>query len=464
VRAVSVCRSVTLLLLAVSVGLACRSPAPGFDNVILITLDTLRADHLGCYGYPRATSPFLDFLAARGVRFEHAITASSHTAPSHASIFTSHYPARHRVLHNGVRLKAQVPTLASALSEGGFETAAVTSVAFLKSVSRGFATVLTPNRGGYRPADKTIDAAIDWLRTRTGNERFALWVHLYDAHNSKPTAGGGKGFREHLRAMRSDATSRVEELSEFLAEEHGVSEEVLSTDLDRFNRYDAQVRFIDGELARLFDEVGRATADASTLWVITADHGEGLGSHNYIGHGMNLYREQLWVPLLFYGGDVLPQGLVVSTLVRSVDLFPTIMDLVGVPASSAQLEWEGQSLRGSLFGGEPSGAEIAFAQRRPVDAMRLNKGWIDELVLVAQTSDAKYIRRSVGADEFYDLESDPLETINLFGQGGDAEHRLAQWLAAKYGAMAGSPLAGTTRSVEVDEVFVDELRALGYVD
>ncbi len=442
------------------------SPQQHFENVVLVTIDTLRADHLGCYGYPRPTSPFIDSLAARGVRFENAVSASSHTAPSHASIFTSHYPARHGVLRNGLQLEAQTPTLATVLQRSQIETAAVTSVKFLKGISRGFETLRLPSkRGGYRSGDKTVDDAVDWFRSRSKGGRFALWIHLYDVHDSKRSAIKKEALREHLEAMRSDASNRGEELVEYLGDKHGITDEVLGTDLDQFNRYDAQIRLVDSELERLFDEISDQSRGQSTLWVITADHGEGLGSHDYISHGRYLYEEQIRVPLIFYGGSKFEKGLVVPSLVRTVDLFPTIVDLMGLETDASNLEWEGRSLKGLLEGDvEGEDSRIAFAQRRPVDERRLRLGWTDESVMMARIADSKYIRHTAGEDEFYDLALDPLETNNLAGQGSDAERRLARWLARKYSAMSEQPLPGATGGVELDQEFVEELQALGYLD
>jgi arylsulfatase A-like enzyme len=442
------------------------SPQGSFDNVVLVTIDTLRADHLGCYGYPRPTSPFIDSLAVRGVRFENAVSASSHTAPSHASIFTSHYPARHGVFRNGLKLEAQAPTLASVLQQNFIETAAVTSVKFLKGISRGFETVRLPQkRGGYRSGDQTVDDAVDWFKSRPENRRFALWVHLYDVHDSKRSAVHKQALREHLAVIRSDASDRGEALAEYLGENQGIAEEVLERDLDQINRYDAQIRLVDTELARLFDEISNQTRGQSNLWVITADHGEGLGSHSYLEHGRYLYDEQIRIPLIFFGGSKFESGLVVPTLVRSVDLFPTIVDLMGLDAGASDLEWEGRTLRGLLEGvAERTDSRIAFAQRRPVDERRLRLGWADESVMMARIADSKYIRHTASEDEFYDLGSDPLETKNLAGQGSDSERRLARWLARKYSAMSSQPLQGAGGGVEVDVEFIEELQALGYLD
>ncbi len=453
--------AILCVALAIAPGCARRST---FDNVVLVTIDTLRADHLGCYGYPRPTSPFIDSLASRGIRFERAISASSHTAPSHASIFTSRYPSWHGVDRNGLRLRADLPTLASVLSESGFATGAVTSVRFLKAVASGFQHLHGPRSEGYLPADLTVDFALDLFESSFDAGRFALWVHFFDAHESDPRVARKPSLRPFIDAMRLDAAERGEAFLKYLAAEHGVSEVLLREDPDRFNRYDAQIRLVDAELERLFAAIERR-ASGSTLWVITADHGEGLGSHEYLGHGRHLYQEQLRVPLILFGGGGLEAGRVIADQVRTVDLFPTIVDLLGasdvLPASGL----EGSTLRPLLERGEPGGApRVAFAERRPVDAQRLREGWVDETVLVAQTASAKYIRRSVGEDEFYDLDADPLERVDLYGKGMREERELARWLDAKRAAIADGLAGGRPEDREVDPEYLEELRALGYVE
>ena len=381
-------------------------------------------------------------------------------------MFTSFYPSQHGVLRNGLRLKDHVPTLASIMHEAGFATAGVTSVRFLKGISTGFDSFLPPHLGrGYRGADRTIDVAIDWIGSRTERRSFLLWVHLYDVHHSDPSAATKPALAPHLALMRQDAVERGGSLSAYLAREHGISDEVLRDDLDQINRYDAQIHFVDSQLERLFDRISVATEGETTLWILTSDHGEGLGSHEYLGHGKHLYDEQIRVPLIFFGASIEPSGQVVESFVRTVDLLPTIVDLFGLPTPPEAALWEGRSLTG-LLSEEPStgGDEpIAYAERRPVDARRVRRGWVDESVHVARDEKSKYIRHSVGENEFYDLASDPLETTNRAGLGGSREEHLARWLELKIDSLTGADMSVIEGS-EVDQEFVEELRSLGYLD
>lgn len=435
------------------------------ERIVLVTIDTLRADHLGSYGYPRPTSPFLDSLAAQGVRFERAISASSHTAPSHTSIFTSLYPTHHGVVRNGLRLERNLPTLASVLAGEGLTTTAVTSVRFLKGISEDFEYFFGPRRGRYRPADETVDVAIDWIASQDENGRFLLWLHLYDVHDSDRAVAQKARLASHLEIMRQDAAQRGASFRDLLEHEHGVSSKLIRRDLDRINRYDAQLRFVDSQLRRLFNRLGGFAAAESTLWIVTSDHGEGLGSHSYVGHGKHLYREQLRVPLIAFGAGITREGKGVDSLVRTVDLFPTVLDLIDVPAPAASGDWEGSSFADLVRsnGARTIKPRIAYAERRPVDAKRLADGWTDESMFMARDETSKYILRSGGENEFYDLASDPLESVNLAGGGSEAEERLASWLTQKFDRLRQS---GRTKNGdgEIDEEFIEELRSLGYLD
>ncbi len=470
----AVTRAAGAAILALIVGsmMGCtRAPEPSrsFDNVVLVTIDTLRADHLGAYGYPRPVSPFIDSLAAAGVRFDRAIASSSHTAPSHTSIFTAQHPARHGVLFNGVKLRPGIPTLATTFHDAGFETAAFASVRFLRGSAKGFSTRNFHSKAGYRRAERTVDRALQWLEDRDGESGFLLWVHFFDVHSSNLKA---RPPADLLEEMRQDSSQRGEELQSLLIEVHGIPPEFLAKEqerfegmgpMERFDRYDAQIAFVDRELHRLFEGLESSTRGSRTLWVVTADHGEGLGSHQYIGHGKHLYREQIRVPLIFFGsgGGFTPRAI--EQQVRHVDLFPTIAELAGVDLDADALELEGRSLVPLLEGAQLGTTGPAFAQRRPADNLRIRGGWPDELVLVAAAERFKYILHSVGEDELYDLEIDPLEQENLIGTGLPQEQELSSWLARKYQWMVEHPLTGSLEDVQIEPEYVEELKALGYL-
>ena len=450
------CARLSFFCVLIATCLSCgRSSLP--EHVILVTIDTLRADHLGSYGYPRDISPFLDSLAKDGVLFENAVSSSSHTAPSHASLFTSQYPASHGVVANGTQLGARVPTIASVLRDSGFQTGAVISARFLSLIATGFEEVhhKRPKPSGYWPADRVIDRAIVWLVNRDKNKRFFLWVHLYDVHSSRGEQGGPP--YELLTALKEEYREDPEPLQRAWAQ-RGLPEQVRRRPR-QIHHYDAQIAYVDSELRRLFDFVEGHEDLSNVLWVITSDHGEGLGNHGFLGHGKHLYQEQIRVPLIFYG---LQEAMTVGDLVRHVDVLPTVADLVGVSHSNGDGNTEGRSLAPLLDGSEASLPPVyAYSQRRPPTEARLEAGWTSGLMISAVSEDHKYILKTGGEDEFYDLSQDPLEVNNLVNESSTEKDRMANWLASKYEEMTTS-MSGEA-DAQVQEEFVDELRALGYL-
>lgn len=218
---------------------------------------------------------------------------------------------------------------------------------------------------------------------------------------------------------------------------------------------------MDKQLERLVGVLDGANGGRN-LWIITADHGEALGDHGYVGHGKHLYEAQLHVPLIFYGGEEWSAaGGTVEQMVRHVDLPPTVLELMGVP-SSPDTDFEGRSLAGLLSDPEaPPRREYAFAQRRPPNPARLRNGWVPGLVIAARSERYKYILYSDAADEFYDLDADPGETRNLAGEEIPAKEDLVRWLAQKYEAMLADPLAAGSEEIEAE--YLEELEALGYL-
>lgn len=389
-----------------------RRPAPDlpFDRIVLVSIDTLRADHLGAYGYPRDTSPFLDQLARRGVVFERAYAAMSTTAPSHASIFTSLYPLQHRLLQNGLKLRDDFLTLAELVSDAGLTTAGFVSTEIHFSVSnlqQGFATLDEPSlsRGQhYRNAGETIDAVRQWLRGLESGARFFLFVHLYDVHTPmRPPP-------RHLAALAPASDEERRSLTRLLIRRHGVPLDFYENSpeamLERITAYDAEIRFADAELRRLFEAFQALDLDRRALWIVTSDHGEGLGDHYWLGHGRHIYEEQVRVPLIFYSSEPALGPRRVSELVEHVDLLPTIASLVGhADALASQLRpVQGRSLA-PILDGEPlaPSERAAFVQRQPFkpaygQGAKPSRGYElgDKFALVEGRW--KYIYRTIGGD------------------------------------------------------------------
>jgi len=465
------CRAILSAALILSAGLtgACRPRSRVYDNVVLVTIDTLRRDHLGAYGYPLDTSPFLDHLAERGALFDQAISTSSLTGPSHASILTSRYPYEHGVVVNGVKIAPSIRTLAEDFAAAGFATAAYVSVQQLESVSRGFATVDTPedegSRGGdrkaagrFRLADVTVARASRWIDQRTPGERFFLWVHLFDVHESRGYDDIPASFAQKLSVQRREMLPAYFLLAQ---DRFGVALRAQSPLLSRLLIYDAKIAYVDAALKRLFDFVDGQKFGAKTLWVVTADHGEGLMSHGYYGHGRYLYQEQVHVPLIFYGRDVPWAGRRIPNLVRHVDLLPTLEQFAGLPAVAGEGH-HGQSLVPLLRGSRGAfSSPPAFSERRPRDNSHKRKDWEPGLVIAAQAGGIKYIWHQFGQDEIYDLRNDPLELTSRVGPLPAEARKLKRFLHGQARAIEATGLH--TNPPREEQKYRKELEALGYL-
>ncbi len=447
---------------------------PRFDRVILVTIDTLRADHVSSYGYQRRTTPFLDRIAERGALFTRAMSAVSHTAPSHATMLTGLPPALHGVLVNGASLDPLAPGLPRMFAEAGYETAAFLNVRFLNGITEAFGHSSTNLLRGR----EVVDSALRWLRNKRTRERFFMWVHLYDPHQWQPSIVKPERNRPHVWPH---PTPDPAAFYRYLAELHGLPElpgggngggdwtaampglEKIEVDSEadylRFvDAYDTLILYTDREVARLHDAIESLALPGRTLWIITADHGEGLASHGVAGHGNRIYQEQLWVPLLVHASDDSIAPRRIDALVHHVDLLPTLAQVVGARVDADPTLVEGRSLWPLLEGGEsvtwPD--RLAFAQRR----LMTPEDDDQEALFALQDGRYKYLLHEPGEDEFFDLGADPRELENLIGVPSTARDALRSELErrlALYGAHARA-----ADQTSVPEEWLRELEALGY--
>jgi len=393
-------------------------------DVLLITVDTLRADRVGAYGYRDAATPVLDGLAARGVRFAQVIAPTPLTLPSHTSIFTGLTPLRHGVRDNvGFVLGAALPTLAERLRAAGYTTGGFISGFPLHrrfGLARGFDWYddrLT--RGGDRarpaPVERRADETIAAVETWLGQPRslplgpLFLWVHLFDPHAPYDAP----------EPYRTRFSGRP---------------------------YDGEVAFVDAQVGSLLQRLNRARPDRPTVIAVTADHGEGLGEHAEPTHGLFVYDSTIRVPLVVAGPGV-PAGRVVSGMVRLIDVAPTLLDLSGVPALAGA---EGVSLRPLLTrdrddAGPPAYIESLFGW--------LCCGWAP--LHAWREGGRKFI--DAPRAELYDTSTDPGELRNLASARTDDASRLRRDLEA---ALSREP-APAQGHPESDAR--DRLRSLGYL-
>ena len=344
---------IVLTIFAALVSATCAEDSPRDErrdvNVLLISLDTLRADHVHCWGYERETTPHLDKLAAEGVLFENATAASSWTVPSHMSVFTSLYPSIHGVEDPTKCLGDGVPTMAGILSKHGYATAAFVTGSSLNHAmgfDRGFGfyddfSVELLNEANAIGAARDLDAeesdlngvptnyvitrlAADWLK-KHGRRRFFLFLHFWDCHNDYiPPAPYDRRFALGYRGMENgrDIVRRREELERNAPPE--IRERLQAL-------YDGEIAHTDahvGKVLAVLDELGLSD---NTLVVVFSDHGEGFWEHGKILHGNGLGEELIHVPLIFRLPGVLPAGVRVEGNVSHVDVLPTVLGLLGCP-------------------------------------------------------------------------------------------------------------------------------------
>jgi choline-sulfatase len=417
--------ALTSLILAACGAGTSRDSSLNRPNVLLVTIDTLRADHVGCYGYTSATTPAIDGLAKRGVRFETAVAHAPLTGPSHASILTGQIPLGHGFRNNsGFTLSPQVRTAAERFRQGGYRTAGFVSGFPLDrrfGFDRGFDTYddhlpkgNDRRRTPYveRFADATTDAALRWLATSSagsGGSRWFLWVHYYDPHAPyEPPADLAERYRE--------------------------------------SPYDGEIAFVDRQLARLLHALEAGNEASRTLVLVTADHGESLGEHGEGTHGVFVYDATIRVPWVMVGPHI-PAGRVSGTVARSIDILPTLADYAGLDRLS---DVDGRSLRPAADGQDMSDAPSYAESLYP----EMELGWAP--LYAWRTKGLKFIKAP--HNELYDLEHDRSETNNLV----EEEHAQANQLAGKLEeALLRSPAPAAAAPVDAESA--ERLRALGYV-
>lgn len=436
-------------------------PRPTYERVVLVTIDTLRADHVSSHGYPRATMPFLDSLARRGVRFTRAMSTISHTAPSHSSMLTGLPPLVHGVQQNGHTMDAEAVDLAKIFSAAGYETAAIVNTEFLAGVAASFGTVHPTTERG----DEVLRLARTWLAEERTSSRFFLWVHLFDPHRWKDLAVESKkerlwpgspppGFAEHVLALHGLERGGLEALLVQKWEtvhQKAVELESLEHYLRFVDAYDALIRYSDQQLAELHETIEGLGLLGSTLWIVTSDHGEGLASHGTDGHGAHIYQEQLHVPLVFHASGKPLASRVVDALVTHLDLLPTLVETLGGQVRAPEGLVQGRSLW-PLLRGEPVdwSGRLVFAQRKPTT----------EALWSVQDERFKLLDAERSGDELFDLRADPLELDNRLETAPIERARLERELEERLRLFEPYRRDGDQ---EIPAEWMKELRDLGYV-
>jgi len=396
-------------------------------NVIVITIDTLRADHLGCYGYASIQTPNIDGLARSGARFTQAYTPVPITLPAHTALFTGAFPPATGV-HDftGNKVPASTATLATTLRAHGYKTAAFVGSAVLDSrfgLNRGFDTYFDHfELAGLEEAhldtierrgDRVMDEALKWLKANSQAPVF-LWVHLYDPHAPynppEPYATRYRG-----------------------------------------RPYDGAIAFADAQVARLVAELTAQGRFDKSLIVLVADHGESLGEHGEKTHGFFIYNSTLHIPLIFKVPGAAPR--VVNDEVSLVDVLPTVLQALRIPPPSSA---QGRSLLSLVMGRPAASSSNLYAESYPP---LLHFGW--NILRSVQWQGLKYIETT--RPELYDTRADPGELHNLFSARQTVAQEMSERLHGLLRRFAGPANPAESETVPTDPALLESLRSLGYV-
>ena len=412
----------TVSIVAVLSAFATPNPPP---NLVVITVDTLRADHVGCYGYQQVKTPNIDALAAEGSRFTHAFTPVPVTLPSHSSIFTGTYPmlsGMHDFSAN--KLNPQQPTLASVLKEHGYTTGAVIGSAVLDSrfgLNHGFdfyydhfdfSRLQESNLEEMeRPGNVVADQTLEWLG-QNYQKKFFLWMHLYDPHYPyHPPAPYDTEYATHP--------------------------------------YDGEIAFADSQVGRLLRFLKDKGVYQNTIIVLSGDHGESLGEHGEKTHGFFIYNATLHVPLIIRAPELKTVKLVEAST-SLTDIMPTVLNLLKIDVPS---QVQGQNLLPLLSGKDEQGPRSLYSE---TFLPRLHFNWSELRGVETQ----KYHFIDAPKPELYDLSKDPGETNNLLAQ----KKAVAEEMRAKLTALIREYSAGPEMAEKtgLDPALMERLKSLGY--
>ena len=428
-------------------------------NVILLSIDTLRADHLTSYGYRHDTAPFIEERFGRGgTVFDHMVASATITTPSHASMFTALSPPAHGAVHGVKILPRRIPTLAEIVRRKGIDTAAFTEDGWLgvqNGFGRGFDRYVENKSSNIMDpdgqADRTFAQARAWLEANA-DKHFFLFLHTFQVH----TPYAPPPEFQHL----------------FL--DHGDAEP--GPHLEWMAQYDQEIRYTDGELERLFESIDHLRLAENTVFILTSDHGEAFMEHGVLEHGSRLDEEIVHVPLMFWGRGI-PAGRRIHATTSHVDLMPTILELLGVEVPKAR---EGLSLAGLARG---NGNPKVFERRPVFSESRLGYALGPNRVLQPFPSPSFLVRvgglklarypQNDGAVhyELYDVHADPRERNDLFDPNSDASQQLIELVESydERGKRIRAKLTGHAPAEPPEQVFLDprqqqKLRALGYLE
>jgi arylsulfatase A-like enzyme len=422
-------------------------------NLVLVSMDTLRADHLRCYGYTKPTSPNIDALAARGTRFNTTLSTSAWTSPAHASLFTSRYPSQVGIVRYNEgefvnHLQDGETTLAEVLRRAGYETSAFTGGGFVSNklgFAQGFDEYWSAPLGQQK-LEHHLEPTLDWIARHERQDRpFFLFLHFYDCHRAydPPSEWAERFAASSSRPLTEQALcgQSTPPTADQISLQKGL--------------YDAEIAFADDQLGRVFRALEASGHAQDTLIVFTADHGEEFKDHGGCDHIGSVYQELVHVPLVMAGLEI-PAGKVVEAPVSLIDVAPTILDLLGV---EREARMEGDSLVAVIHGAKPERRYQFF-----------ESGFLADATVRRGVSSARAKLIFDAADrpiELYDLSVDPNERENLLATPrlqAVRNRMLTAYLAwrAHVSGPAPSDQQTTRNEYRLDSATQQQVRALGY--
>lgn len=453
---------VGITILAALAGCSQDNDSGQSPNIVLVSIDTLRADRLGAYGYDRGVTPNLDKLAENGVVFERAVTTAGTTWPAHASMLTGLYPRYHGVRRNGMELDENIPAIAELLRESDYSTASFVSykaMHFRGRLDRGFQTAsdtdfLQDGEDPIRAGDETTAMALSWLDDQSDSQSPAfMWLHLFEPHSPYDLTEYSRkwmektGYDGFLAGGASGEALRGQRQKILASPEHVEAMNAL---------YDGEIELADALVGQLLDKLEANGRLDNTVLIVTSDHGQGLGEDGNMGHGPTLREDVLHVPLIIRDFRSSQGGRRVATTVSLIDLAPTManaalgLDLPGVQGRSLMTHLNEKT-------GDESEREV-FAEIRLWPESEKAPQWYDKKSMAVYSEGLKFKTRN-GRTEIFDARIRPSSERRLESPEVNAAF-LAYLDSLRTDFLSGEIKPG---EVELTDKEIETLKSLGYI-